>query len=75
MANHYLYKGVKDTVEYPVDIEEGLLFHYRDYCGYDYCIPKFTTSDYTARIYGRNLWKIVEDVCGQIFEDGICPFK
>jgi hypothetical protein len=75
LANHYLYKGTNNTREYLVSMDEGLLFHYRDNCGYSYCTPENTVTDLTARSYGKNLWQIVDRVCNKLFEDGICPMK
>jgi hypothetical protein len=72
LGNHFLFKGVEGTSEYKLELDEGMSYHYRDFWGYPFCTIGNTTHDFTARIYGRSLWSKVDQVCGEVFEGGVC---
>lgn len=72
MGNHRILRGINGTEEFPVDVKLGLSFHYRREM-----IPFYenfsTIPDITARKFSPVLWSKVDAVCGNIFENGICP--
>lgn len=72
LGNHYLFKAVEGTQEYKVNLNEGMSYHYRDFWGYPFCTAENTVHDFTARLYGKNLWYAVDEVCSKVFKSGIC---
>lgn len=71
---HHIYRGSFTTQEKFVPQTEAMNFHYRDLCLRDDCRDS-SVEDKTARKFVNQLWKIVNKVCGEIFRDGVCPFK
>ncbi|CAO1373611.1 unnamed protein product [Diamesa serratosioi] len=72
LGNHFVWNTLRDTTEYAVPIDEGLMFHYRNKCVDNFCYEP-TVVDEHARIYSDNLWKNVDNVCNQTFANGQCP--
>lgn len=71
---HFVHKGVKRKSEKVIPPSEGLNFHYRDSKVVEDA-HLLHIEDTTARRFGPELWKNVDKVCKEIFEDGICPFQ
>lgn len=71
---HFVHRGTFKSTEKFIAKTEALNFHYRDLCLKDDCRDNNVT-DRTARKFGTRLWRSVNEVCGKIFEDGVCPFK
>ncbi|XP_058830299.1 uncharacterized protein LOC131689315 [Topomyia yanbarensis] len=72
-GNHFVWSALRDTKEYRVPEDEGLLFHYRDNCvGYG-C--EAYIEDNRARRYENRIWPAVDTVCRTIFPayGGVCP--
>lgn len=72
LGNHRILQSINRTEEFAVDVKLGLSFHYRRepipfYANFS------TIPDLTARKFGPDLWPKVDAVCGNIFEDGVCP--
>uniref|UniRef100_A0A182MBL3 Glycosyltransferase family 92 protein n=1 Tax=Anopheles culicifacies TaxID=139723 RepID=A0A182MBL3_9DIPT len=72
-GNHFVWKAVRDTHEYAVPENEGLLMHYRDgSLGYDY--ENVVLDTRIQKRFGKQLWQLVNEKCASIFpETGICP--
>lgn len=71
---HLVHRGSINTEEKSIPESEGMHFHYRDRCITGDCRDS-SVEDKTARRFGNQLWQRVNKVCGEIFEDGVCPFK
>jgi hypothetical protein len=69
LSNHVYLEALRDTKERVLDPKEAVMFHYRK--------PSlnftFDAVDKTAHKYSEELYKRVDGVCQEIFEDGICP--
>lgn len=74
LGNHVVYKTLRNKNQYIMDNTEGLLHHYRDKCLDDHC-ERATIVDHYARKFEKPLWKNVDTVCSQIFENGVCVFN
>lgn len=72
LGNHFVWNTIRDTREYAVPIDEGLMFHYRNKCVDNFCYEP-TVVDERARIYSKDLWSSVDNVCNKTFADGLCP--
>ncbi|XP_035789304.1 uncharacterized protein LOC118465307 isoform X2 [Anopheles albimanus] len=76
-GNHFVWKAIRDTNEYPVPENEGLLLHYRDgNLGYDY--ENHVIDNRVRNRFGDKLWRKVNQRCALIFSTsvgakGICP--
>ncbi|KAL5279058.1 hypothetical protein ACFFRR_003587 [Megaselia abdita] len=71
IGNHHTWRTVSSNTFYvPEDL--GLLFHYRDGLVRNEDIEEVNV-DFSARRFGSKLWKGVDLVCAEIFEDGKCP--
>lgn len=71
IGNHYVWDALKGSHEQYVDSKDALMLHYRNQCTSD-CL-KETVKDFSVRRYGEKLWQRVDEVCGQLFSDGVCP--
>ncbi|XP_058461025.1 beta-1,4-galactosyltransferase galt-1 isoform X2 [Malaya genurostris] len=66
-GNHFVWRALRDTEEYHVREDEGLLFHYRDGCvGYG-C--ESYVEDNRARRYENWIWPAVDTVCRSLFPE------
>uniref|UniRef100_A0A182P4G6 Glycosyltransferase family 92 protein n=1 Tax=Anopheles epiroticus TaxID=199890 RepID=A0A182P4G6_9DIPT len=72
-GNHFVWKAVRDTHEYAVPENEGLLMHYRDgSLGYDF--ENVVLDNRIRQRFGEVLWRRVNKKCALIFpESGVCP--
>uniref|UniRef100_A0A182XZA7 Glycosyltransferase family 92 protein n=1 Tax=Anopheles stephensi TaxID=30069 RepID=A0A182XZA7_ANOST len=72
-GNHFVWKAVRDTYEYPVPESEGLLMHYRDgNLGYDF--ENVVLDNRIRDRFGKTMWQVVNEQCAIIFpETRICP--
>lgn len=74
IGNHFIWKGLKGKTEFAVNVEDGLVFHYRDDCvGELPCLEHQQVEDNRARVFGSFIWKSVDFVCAKVFTDGMCP--
>lgn len=71
-GNHYSWSGIKGTREKLVSHSDAMMYHYRDHCLVGYCNKPMTVDSF-ARKFESQLWKNVEEVCGKVFSNGICP--
>lgn len=71
-GNHYSWSGIRGTKEKLVSHEDAMMYHYRDHCLVGYC-DKPMTEDNFGRKFATKLWKNVDEVCGKVFTNGICP--
>uniref|UniRef100_A0A182QXZ1 Glycosyltransferase family 92 protein n=1 Tax=Anopheles farauti TaxID=69004 RepID=A0A182QXZ1_9DIPT len=72
-GNHMVWNAVRDTREYAVPEQEGLLMHYRDgNLGYDF--ENVVMDNRIRERFGAGIWRAVNDKCAAIFPDqGVCP--
>jgi len=52
----------------------GLLYHYRDEILNDISINELI-SDKSVQMYGELLWPVVDEICHEIFTNGLCPIN
>ncbi|XP_049289652.1 uncharacterized protein LOC125767274 isoform X1 [Anopheles funestus] len=72
-GNHFVWKAARDTYEYSVPENEGLLMHYRDgSLGYDF--ENVVVDTRIQERFGKQIWQVVNEKCTAIFRTtGICP--
>uniref|UniRef100_A0A1Y9H2N2 Glycosyltransferase family 92 protein n=1 Tax=Anopheles dirus TaxID=7168 RepID=A0A1Y9H2N2_9DIPT len=72
-GNHMVWQAVRDTHEYAVPEQEGLLMHYRDgNLGYDF--ENVVMDNRIRERFGVEIWHAVNDKCAVIFAGpGVCP--
>ncbi|XP_041770879.1 beta-1,4-galactosyltransferase galt-1 isoform X1 [Anopheles merus] len=72
-GNHFVWKAVRDTHEYAVPENEGLLMHYRDgSLGYDF--ENVVLDNRVRERFGDAIWRRVNAQCALIFpETTMCP--
>lgn len=71
IGNHHTWRTYTSNTFY-VPENLGLLFHYRDGLVRNEEIEE-KNVDFSARRFGSKLWKLVDFVCAEIFDNGKCP--
>lgn len=74
IINHLIWESLKGKREFAVNVEDGLVFHYRDDYVFD-MLQHQQVEDNRARVFGSFIWKSVDFVCAKVFADGICPMQ
>lgn len=71
-GNHYSWSGLGGTREEFVSHDDAMMYHYRDHCLVGYC-DKPMTQDTFARKFESIIFKKVDEVCKNVFDNKICP--
>lgn len=71
-GNHFAWYGIDNTKEYHVPHRDAMMYHYREDCLVGYC-NQARVDDFFARNFENQLWKQVDKICAEVFEDGKCP--
>lgn len=72
VGNHFVWRNVKGSSEFFVNLNDAVMYHYRENCLNGYCGSN-TAEDNFARKFSSEIYKRVDEVCGKVFSNGICP--
>lgn len=72
VRNNFAHVVVQGTKEYKLPKDEGLVLHYREKCPANFCSNRNRKIDLVARKFDLWIWKSVDHVCKNVFQDGLC---